>query len=119
MLAGLANGVLNSYHRFAAAAYGPSIYNLGSAISILLFSNSRWGVRGVAFGVMGSALIYFLFQLLFTFRNLRHYRFGFCLKHEGFKRLTKLAIPSLISSAIVQINAIVTGAFATLFGSGE
>ncbi|NMB34199.1 MAG: murein biosynthesis integral membrane protein MurJ [Clostridium sp.] len=118
MLAGLANGVLNSYHRFAAAAYGPSIYNLGSAISILLFSNSRWGVRGVAFGVMGSALIYFLFQLLFTFRNLRHYRFGFCLKHEGFKRLTKLAIPSLISSAIVQINAIVTGAFATLFGSG-
>ena len=62
MLAGLSNGVLNSYHRFAAAAYGPSIYNIGSALSILLFSKSQWGVRGVAFGVMGSAIIYFYFN---------------------------------------------------------
>ncbi len=118
MLAGLSNGVLNSYHRFAAAAYGPSIYNIGSALSILLFSKSRWGVRGVAFGVMGSAVIYFLFQLSFAFKNLKNYRFKFYLKHPGFLRLLRLAIPSLISSAVVQINAVITGTFATLFGAG-
>ena len=35
MLAGLSNGILNSYQRFAAAAYGPSIYNIGSIISLI------------------------------------------------------------------------------------
>lgn len=119
MLAGLSNGVLNSYHRFAAAAYGPSIYNLGSALSILILSKSRWGVRAVAFGVMASALFYFLFQLSFALKNLKHYRFKFYLKHKGFIKLFKLAIPSLASSAIVQINAVITGSFATLFGVGS
>lgn len=118
MMAGLCNGILNSYNRFAAAAYGPSLYNIGSALSILVFSNTRWGVRAVAFGVMASSLVYFLFQLSFAIKNLKHYRFKFYLKHQGSKKLFKLAIPSLISSATVQINAVITGTFATLFGVG-
>ncbi|HOM01463.1 MAG TPA: murein biosynthesis integral membrane protein MurJ [Acetivibrio sp.] len=118
MMAGLCNGVLNSYNRFAAAAYGPSLYNIGSAVSIIVFSNSKWSVRGVAFGVMISSLIYFLFQLSFAAKNLKHYKFKFYLKHQGSKRLFKLAIPSLMSSAIVQINAVISGTFATLFGVG-
>jgi len=118
MMAGLCNGVLNSYNRFAAAAYGPSLYNIGSALSIIVFSVSRWGVRGVAFGVMLSSLVYFLFQLSFAVKNLKLYRFKFYLKHEGSKKLFKLAIPSLISSAIVQINAVISSTFATLFGVG-
>jgi putative peptidoglycan lipid II flippase len=118
MMAGLCNGVLNSYNRFAAAAYGPSLYNIGSALSIIVFSSSKWGVRGVAFGVMASSLIYFLFQLSFAVKNLKFYRFRFYLKHQGSRKLFKLAVPSLISSATVQINAVITGTFATLFGVG-
>jgi len=76
------------------------------------------GVRGVAFGVMLSSLVYFLFQLSFAVKNLKLYRFKFYLKHEGSKKLFKLAIPSLISSAIVQINAVISSTFATLFGVG-
>lgn len=83
MMAGLCNGVLNSYNRFAAAAYGPSLYNIGSALSIIVFSSSKWGVRGVAFGVMASSLIYFLFQLSFAVKNLKFYRFRFYLKHQA------------------------------------
>ncbi len=119
MLAGLVNGVLNSYQRFAAAAYGPSIYNIGSALSIFFFSKSRWGVRAVAYGVMASALLYFLFQLVFALKNLKFYRFRFYLGNSGFIRLFKLAIPSMISSAIVQINVIITGSFSTLFREGS
>ena len=119
MLAGLVNGILNSYHRFAAAAYGPSLYNLGSALSILLLSKSKWGVRSVAYGVLASALFYFLFQLAFALKNLKYYRFSFQLRHKGFVRLIRLAIPSMISSAIVQINVIITGSFATLFKEGS
>ena len=42
MLAGLSNGILNSYQRFAAAAYGPSIYNIGSIISLIFLSKESY-----------------------------------------------------------------------------
>jgi len=119
MMAGLSTGVLNSYQRFAAAAYGPTIYNIGSALSIFLFAKSRWGVKGVAFGVMCSALIYFLFQFSFARKNFKLYRPKLFLKHDGFKKLYKLAIPSLMSSGVVQINLIVTSSFALQFFEGS
>ncbi|MCX8130351.1 MAG: murein biosynthesis integral membrane protein MurJ [Clostridia bacterium] len=117
MLAGLMNGVLNSYQRFAAAAYGPSLYNVGSAISILLLG--RYGVEKVVTGIMCSAAVYFLFQLSFAFRNLKYYRFRIHIKHSGFIRLYKLAIPSFLSSAIYQINVLVSSYFTALLTAGS
>lgn len=117
MLAGLTNGVLNSYQKFAAAACGPSIYNLGSAASILLFGGHS--VELVAVGVMCSSFIYFIIQLLFALKNLKYYRLKFYFRHPGVKRLFTLAIPSLLSSSIVQVNAIITASFATIFGESN
>ncbi len=117
MLAGLCNGVLNSYQRFASAAYGPTIYNIGSALSILFFS--KRGIETVAFGVMCSSIVYFLFQLSFTIKNLKYYRIKFYFDHPGFKKLFKLAVPSLISSSIVQVNVIISSSFASLFTAGS
>jgi len=117
MLAGLTNGVLNSYNKIAATAYGPSIYNLGSALSILLLS--RFGVEFAAFGVMISAMIYFLFQLSFAFKYLKFFKFKIHLKHPGFIRLLKLALPSMAASSIVQINIITTTFFVPFFGEGN
>ena len=34
MMAGICNGVLNSYKKFAAAAFGPSVYNTGCAVGL-------------------------------------------------------------------------------------
>lgn len=117
MLAGLTNGVLNSYQRFAAAAYGPSIYNLGSVLSILIFHGSN--VEKVAFGIMTSALIYFLFQLSFAHRNIKYYRFKIHLNHPGFKRIVNLAIPSLLASSIVQINTVISQSYTSNFEKGS
>lgn len=117
MLAGITNGVLNSYHRFAAAAYGPSIYNIGSALSIALLSG--YGVETVAYGVMFSSLIYFVIQLCFAFRNLKFYKFKIFFNHPGFRKLFGLAIPSLIASSIVQINVIISAAFTTYYVAGS
>jgi len=119
MMAGLSNGVLNSYQRFAAAAFGPTLYNMGSALSIFLFAKSKWGVKGIAFGVMVSSFVYFIFQFSFAYKNFKLYRPKFYLKHEGFNKLIKLAIPSLMSSAVVQINAIITSSFALQFFPGS
>jgi len=115
MLAGLTNGVLNSYQRFAASSYGPVIYNIGSILS--LFFLSKYSVELVAFGVMCSAIVYFLFQLSFALKNLKYYKFKIYFKHPGFRRLFKLAIPSLLSSSITQVNVIISATFVTLFRS--
>ncbi len=117
MLAGLTNGILNSYKRFAAAAYGPSLYNIGSVLSIIFFHKT--GVRNVALGIMLSAAIYFLFQLSFAFRNLKYYKLKIYLKHPGFKRIVKLAIPSLLASSIVQINTIISQSYTSNFEKGS
>lgn len=119
MMAGLSNGVLNSYQRFAAAAFGPTLYNLGSVLSIALFAKSKWGVKGIAFGVMTSSFVYFVFQFSFAYKNFKLYRPKLYLEHEGFRRLVKLAVPSLMSSAVVQINAIITSSFALQFFPGS
>ncbi|HHW32439.1 MAG TPA: murein biosynthesis integral membrane protein MurJ [Clostridiaceae bacterium] len=123
MLAGLCNGVLNSYNRFAAAAFGPSVYNLLSAASIYFLSNNdiedNYGVEKVVVGVMLSALAYFLFQMLFAIKNLRNYRPVILLKHSGFRRLFSLAIPSMLSSSVAQINLIISSRFATFFDEGS
>ena len=117
MLAGLTNGILNSYNRFAAAAYGPTIYNLSCALSI--FFLSRISVESVAFGVMGSSMLYFLFQLTFAVKNLKHYKIKIFLNDPGFRKIVKLAIPSIISSSIVQVNLIISASFSTFFGEGN
>jgi putative peptidoglycan lipid II flippase len=115
MLAGICNGILNSYKRFAAAAYGPSIYNLGCALSILIFAdvNPESMVR-VAIGVACSAAVYFLFQLSFAFNNIKFYRLIIDWGNRGFQKLMRQAIPSLLSSSIVQVNVIIAIFFVSL-----
>jgi putative peptidoglycan lipid II flippase len=113
MLAGLTNGVLNSYQRFAAAAYGPSIYNLGVALSIFVLS--RFGVKYVAFGILASAVMYFIIQISFAFPNFKYYKPKILWHHSGFRSLFKLAIPSLMASAIIQVNLIITQRFISLY----
>ena len=113
MLAGITNGVLYSYKRFASAAFAPSVYNLGTALSILILS--RFGVRYVAYGVLASAIIYFIMQISFAWPNLKYYRPVILWKNHGFRRLFRLAIPSLAASAIAQINILISLNFISMF----
>lgn len=115
MLAGICNGVLNSYKKFAAAAYGPSIYNIGCALSIFLFADVKpESMVKVAIGVACSAAVYFLFQLSFTAGNMKFYRFIIDWTNAGFRKLIKQAVPSLFSSSIVQLNVIISIFFVSL-----
>jgi len=113
ILAGQCNGILNAYNKFAAAAFGPVLYNLCVMISIIIF-----GARSVeltTFGVTISAIIYFLVQLSCTWKHLRMYKPQLYLRNETFLKLVKLAVPSLAASAVVQVNGIISRSFSTEF----
>jgi len=117
MLAGLANGVLYSYKRFAAAAYGPSIYNMGTVLSLIFLR--KFGVETVVIGIACSAFIYLLFQLSSARKSMGYYRFRIHLKHPGYIRLMKLAIPSLAASSITQIDAVISQVYTSHFRPGS
>jgi putative peptidoglycan lipid II flippase len=113
ILAGQCNGILNAYNKFAAASFGPVIYNLCVVISIIIFGEKS--VELTSWGVMVSSIIYFLLQLLSTWKHFKFYKLQLYIKNKTFKKLARLAVPSLITSAVGQINAIICKSFSTEF----
>jgi len=123
MLSGFCNGIMNSYSRFAVAAFGPCVYNLATVISILLFSNSNaaenYGADKVVLGIVICSILYFLLQFAYTVRHLKYYRPQLETKHVDFRKMINLALPTLLTSAFIQINYIVSKYFASFFEKGS
>ncbi len=108
MLAALCIGILNAYNRFDKTAFGPVFYNIGVVISLLIFgaSNER-AVLLVTTGVMLSSLAYFILQAGLAKNELRNFSFSLDYQNKGFRKLLLIALPTLLSAAIPQLNNIV------------
>ncbi|HOR89946.1 MAG TPA: murein biosynthesis integral membrane protein MurJ [Clostridia bacterium] len=124
MLAGLCNGIMNSYNEFIIPAFGPCLYNLACIISIALFSNDNvadnYGVKKVVLGIVICAGLYFLFQFAFTFKHFKNnYTTVIAYKEPDFKLLIALAIPSLLTSMLGQISLIISRYFTAFFDVGS
>ena len=124
MLAGFANSVLYSYERFLSAAFGPVLYNVLCIASIALLSGGGpeeyYHVDRVVFGVMLSSFTYFIFQTAFALKNIKgNYTLSFDIRHKGFRRLFGIALPSLVSSSVLQINTMVSTSFSSRFEAGS
>lgn len=117
ILAGQCNGILNAYNKFAAASFGPVIYNLCVMLSIIFFGAKS--VELTTFGVMISSMIYFFIQLTCTWKHFRMYKPKLYIRNETFLKLVRLAIPSLAASAVVQVNAIISRSFSTSFAQNS
>jgi len=119
MLAGLCIGILNSYRRFSASAWGPTFYNLGCMAALLLLGRpENSAVVKVSGGILLSAAAYFVLQFILARREFAHYVPSLDAKDAGFRRIVKTAVPTVFSASIVQVNLIVLSAFAARFASG-
>ncbi len=119
MLAGLCIGILNSYRRFSASAWGPTFYNLGCMAALVLLGHpDSSAVVKVSGGILLSAAAYFVLQFFLARREFAHYVPSLDAKDPGFRRIVKTAIPTIFSASIVQVNLIVLSAFAARFASG-
>jgi putative peptidoglycan lipid II flippase len=116
MLAALCIGILNAYRQFGRTSFGPSIYNIAVVLAmILLGERSERGAVRVAAGVMGAAAIYFIFQAIMAAPLLKQYSLSLDYKDPGFRQMVRLAVPTLISGSIVQVNTIILTGFADQF----
>lgn len=116
VMAGQCNGILNSYKKFAAAAFGPVAYNICTIIGILLFGGTN--VYLTAWSIVGSAAIFFALQIIATRHRFVLYRPTFEFNSPAFQRMFRQAVPSLVSSSIVEFNNVVARGFATFFQEG-
>lgn len=116
MLAALSIGILNAYRQFAKTSFGPTLYNISVVLAmILLGSQTPSGPVRVAAGVTAAAAVYFVFQLAMAKPLLHHYIWSLDHRDSGFRQMVRLAIPTLISGSIIQINTIILTTFADQF----
>ncbi|HHU04223.1 MAG TPA: murein biosynthesis integral membrane protein MurJ [Fastidiosipila sp.] len=116
MAAGFLSGILHAYRLFQRSAFGPTIYNLACIVLIVLWGNtSADGPARAAAGIVVAAIINFVFMIFMTRDKLVFYRPTISMKDKGFRRLWHLALPTLISGSVVQLNYIIQTSFANQF----
>src|SRR5690606_27850344 len=118
-LAGLMGGVLNSYQRFFVPVFGPILYNIGIILGAW-FLGPRFGIKGMALGVVFGAIANFLTQAFFAVKKIQGYNpFYINLQHPGFKRMIRLMIPAVLGLSATQLNIWVTTNMASALPEGS
>jgi len=119
-LTALAGSILNSYRRFAVAAFTPVLLNLIMIVCAgwLEPRLDRPGL-GLAAGVLLAGIVQLGFQLPFLQRLglLPRPRWGF--RHEGVRRILKLMLPAIFGSSVAQISILLDSLIASFLVAGS
>lgn len=112
------SGILNSFKRFLVYSLAPCLYNFGIISGVILFS-PRFGIKGVALGVVLGAFLHMAVQTPNVFKLGFRYRPILSLKEKGIKTITKLMVPRTLGLAAQQINLWVITAIASTLAAGS
>jgi len=108
----ITGSVLNSLKKFALVSAVPVVYNL-SIIGGVLLLYPKLGPIGLAWGVVGGTLLYFLLPLPQLFRSGFRYFLSLDYRQAGFMKFWQLYWPRIFTMGTGQISLII----ATFFGS--
>jgi putative peptidoglycan lipid II flippase len=119
-LTALGAGVLNSYQKFATAAFNPIILNLIMILfAVVIAPRSESPGIALAVGVFVSGIV----QLVAQFRGL--YRLGllswphWALAHEGVRRVARLMLPGIFGSSVQQFSLLLDTWIASFLATGS
>jgi putative peptidoglycan lipid II flippase len=114
----LISGILQVFHRFLATAFAPLLYNLGIIFGIFFFV-PRFGVVGLAWGVVLGGILHLSVQLPAFFFSGFRYRPNLNYKDPGVIKTIKMMIPRSLGLGAGQLNTIVTTAIASTLMAGS
>jgi putative peptidoglycan lipid II flippase len=117
-LSSVFSGLLHYFNRFLIYSLSPILYNIGIILGILFFS-PRFGVLGVAIGVILGAAFHFLIQLPSALGCGFRYRPVFNFRTPEIKKVFSLMLPRTVGNAAQQINFIVINAIASTLTVGS
>jgi putative peptidoglycan lipid II flippase len=111
-------GVLQSFKRFLAYSLAPIMYNLGIIFGAL-YLVPRFGIYGLAWGVIIGAILHMLIQipsivsLGFTYSWKIHWR------DSNLRKIGLMMLPRTLSLGVTQINLVVITAIASGLAVGS
>lgn len=112
------SGILQVFHRFLVTALAPLMYNIGIIFGILFFV-PKFGLTGLAWGVVLGGILHLAIQLPSFFFSGFKYRPNFNFKDPGVIKTIKLMIPRSMGLGAGQLNTIATTAIASTLMSGS
>lgn len=112
------SGILQVFHRFLVTALAPLMYNLGIIIGIVFFL-PRFGLPGLAWGVVLGGCLHLSIQLPSLFFSGFKYRPNFNIKDPGVLQTLKLMVPRSLGLGAGQLNTIATTAIASTLMAGS
>ncbi len=117
-ISGILGGILQSFKRFFVYSLSPILYNLGIIIGALYFTD-KWGVYGLAWGVVIGAALHMAIQIPTVYQLGFRYSFKIIRHDKATAKIGRLMIPRTLSLAVGQINLVVITAIATGLSSGS
>ncbi len=115
---GLAMSVLNAHRHFFLPALAPALYNLGIILGAVVLG-PRWGVHGLAWGVVAGAAMHFGVQVPGLVRVGMRYRPAISLADPAVRNVLRLMGPRVAGLAAVQINFLVNTILASGLSAGS
>jgi putative peptidoglycan lipid II flippase len=117
-ISGVLGGILQSFRRFFVYSLSPIFYNLG-IIAGAIFLAPRFGLIGLAFGVVAGAFLHMAVQLPAVFSlGFKHFwKIDWCDSNTW--RIARLMVPRTMSLAISQIDLMVTTIIASGLAAGS
>ncbi|MBI2635678.1 MAG: murein biosynthesis integral membrane protein MurJ [Parcubacteria group bacterium] len=117
-ISAFASALLQAFSRFLITSLAPIFYNLGIIFGIV-FLTPKFGIWGLAYGVVLGALLHLLIQLPSLYSiGFRPFK-GLNLKDAGLIKTAKLWLPRTVSLAALQVNSIVMTAIASVISTGS
>ncbi len=105
-VSGLITAVLQAHNAFLLPALAPSAYNLGIIAGVYLLA-PRFGIYGVAYGVVGGSLLHLLIQLPGLIRLRAKFFLTLALQAAGVGELVILFLPRLVTLGVVRVNNLI------------
>lgn len=114
------SGVLNTYGKFAAPAFAPTLLNIAMIATMLWLSGLlETPILSLAWGVLLGGVLQLVFQLPFLYQIEIKPRPRVSFKNEGVQRLLRLMLPLIYGASILQINLLVNTIFASMLPDGS
>jgi len=112
------SGILHVFNRFLVTAISPLMYNLGIIIGILFFV-PKFGLTGLAWGVVFGGLMHLLIQLPSFFFSGYKFSLSFNIFDPGIIKTIKLMAPRSLGLGAGQLNTIAITAIASTLSAGS
>ncbi len=112
------SGVLQYFRCFLVYSLAPIMYNIGIILGILVFV-PKWGLIGLAWGVVFGAFLHLLIQIPTIIFVGFNWKPILSIYHRGIRKIVKLMAPRTLGLAGFQINFLVITAIASTLAAGS